>query len=84
MMESFLLIEKQHIITRDEYERLLKACEGDVEYQALIETLYWYGCRISELLSMPLAGVATNEVGVESTKTTINNKKGLVHLQRDS
>jgi len=64
---EFLKNGKQHLITRDEYEKLIQACEGDIEYQGIIETFFWYGCRISELLSMPLSGVTTNEVGVQIT-----------------
>jgi site-specific recombinase XerD len=51
-----LFKKRERIVTPDEYNTLLKTC-SEIKHKAIIETLYLYGVRISELLSMRSNGV---------------------------
>jgi integrase/recombinase XerD len=55
---------KKRIITEDEYNVLLETSRGDLQTQAMVETLFWYGTRVSELLSMNVNSVTQNDIGV--------------------
>lgn len=61
---------KERIVTEDEYSRLIEISRGDLQAQAMIETLFWYGCRISELLSMNMDCVAHSDIGITITILT--------------
>jgi integrase/recombinase XerD len=61
---------KERVVTEDEYNRLMEASRGDLQTQAIIETLFWYGCRVSELLSMNIDCVANSDIGITITVLT--------------
>ena len=56
--------KKKMTISHEEYQQMLNAT-GDLEYKAILQTLYLYGCRIGELLSMNIGGISQNDIGVE-------------------
>jgi integrase len=63
---------KARVVTEDEYNALMEASRGDLQTQAMIETLNWYGCRIGELLSMNLDCVEKIDIG--TTITVLDSK----------
>ena len=64
--EETLKNGKTKLVSTDEYEKLINGTP-DIELKAIIEVLNWFGCRISELLSMRIGGVTSNDVGVTIT-----------------
>lgn len=58
---------KKKTISYEEYEQMIHSSTGNLQYQAIIETFYWYGCRISELLSMNVGDVEHMDIGVQIT-----------------
>ncbi|MBE3123120.1 MAG: site-specific integrase [Thermoplasmata archaeon] len=62
-------------ITRNEYQRLLD-CANTIMHKAMLETLYHYGPRISELLSMNAIDVSYDGA---ITKVTFRESKTQAH-----
>lgn len=52
---------KKKIISLDEYHLLQNAAGGFPQIQAILETLYWSGCRIGELVSMNVGDVEESD-----------------------
>ena len=49
--DGALIKGKEKVITPEEYQKILDACLH-LQHKALVETLYVYGCRAGELVSM--------------------------------
>jgi integrase len=64
---------RERVITEEEYEKLI-AFSQKIMHKAIIETLYNFGCRASELLSMN-----ANHVSYDGkiTKITVTNSKSI-------
>ncbi len=45
------------VLSREEMDRLLVACEGDVRLRCLVELLYGAGLRVSELVGLKLGNL---------------------------
>jgi site-specific recombinase XerD len=63
---------KERVITEDEYTCLMEASRGDLQTQAMVEVLNYYGVRVSELLSMNTDCVEKIDIG--TTIIVLNSK----------
>ncbi len=64
------------VLSREEMERLLQACSGDVRMTCLIELLYGAGLRASEVVGLPLAALPRRRRGRWETRELAITGKG--------
>jgi len=64
---------KKKIVPIGEYQQMISHVSGNMQNQAILETLYWSGCRIGELISMNLCDVELREdyvlISIRKSKT---------------
>jgi len=65
-------ILKEMTVSDYEYKKLIETASGNIQSQAIVETLYWFGVRISELTSMNIDGVKRKDGIIEIT--VLNSK----------
>ena len=64
------------VLSREEMDRLLAACEGDARLRCLVELLYGAGLRVSELVSLKLGNLPRRKGDRWETTDIIVRGKG--------
>lgn len=64
------------VLSRDEVDRLLRACDEDTRLTCLMELLYGAGLRVSELVSLRLGHLPRRRLGLWETREMIIRGKG--------
>jgi len=74
--EGALIKGREKVITPEEYQKILDACLHP-EHKAMLETLYIYGCRVGELVSMNATDVKEEDdmvtITIRESKTKIRD-----------
>ena len=74
--EGALIKGREKIITPEEYQKMLDACLR-LEHKAILETLYIYGCRAGELVSMNATDIKEEDdmvtITIRESKTKIRD-----------
>jgi len=52
---------KKKIVAIEEYQRMVSHVSGNMQNQAILEILYWSGCRVGELVSMNICDIELHE-----------------------
>lgn len=64
---------KKKVVSIEEYQKMISHLSNDIQMQAVLETLYWSGCRPGEVLSVNIGGVEITEdcviITVRDSKT---------------
>jgi integrase len=64
---------KKKVVSIEEYQKMISHLSNDIQMQAVLETLYWSGCRPGEVLSVNIGGVEITDdcviITVRDSKT---------------